>query len=113
VLIDLLPRAPNTNLIRQALAIASPDRVTGIMKAMATADDELAVELTWALARMGDAASSAALLQAIGLPNPAARKAAATTLGGLGTNEALSALKIVAVEDPHPEVRRICAVVLA
>jgi HEAT repeat protein len=112
VLIGLLRRAPDSHRVHQALALPTPERVGGIMAALATADDELALELTWALARLGDAAGSAALLEALALANPAARKAAATTLGGLGTNEALSALKVVAVEDPHPEVRRICAVVL-
>jgi HEAT repeat protein len=112
VLVGLLRRAGDSNLVQQALAQPSADRVGGLLAALETADDDLAPELTWALARMGDAASSAALLRALTFPNPATRKAAATTLGGLGSREAMSALKSAAVDDPHPEVRRICAVVL-
>jgi HEAT repeat protein len=112
VLIDLLGRSVNPALVHQALAHPSPERIAGIMAALEGADEELAPELTSALARMADAAGSAALVRALALSNPAARKAAAATLGGLGTREALTALKIAAVEDPHPEVRRICAVVL-
>jgi HEAT repeat protein len=111
-LIDILRRSGDPALVHQALAHPSADRIAGILDSLAGADDELAAQLTSALARMSDPPSSAALVRALGLPNPAARKAAATTLGGLGTREASSALKIAATDDPHPEVRRICAAVL-
>jgi HEAT repeat protein len=113
VLIDLLGRSVNFPLVQQALAYPSPERIAGILAGLEGADDDLAPELTSALARMGDAAGAAALMKALTLQNPAARKAAAATLGGLGSREARAALAVAATEDPHPEVRRICAVVLA
>jgi HEAT repeat protein len=112
VLIELLQRSPNGELVWKALALPSPDRVSGILAALEGAGDELAPALTAALARMGDAAGAEALLAALALSNPAARKAAAATLGGLGSREAVRALQAAAVHDPHPEVRRICAAVL-
>jgi HEAT repeat protein len=112
VLIRLLGRPVTDEAVWRALALASPDRVVGILAALEGADDELAAALASALARMGDALGAAALLRALALPNPAARKAAAATLGGLGTRDALAALRTAAVEDPHAEVRRICAAVL-
>jgi HEAT repeat protein len=112
VLIGLLQESHEGEGVWRALAIASPDRVQGILAALEGADDELAAPLASALARMGDAAGSAALLRALSLPNPAARKAAAATLGGVGTRDAMAALRGASVEDPDPEVRRICAAVL-
>jgi HEAT repeat protein len=102
----------NGEAVWRALAVPSPDRVAGILAALEGADDELAPVLASALARMGDSLGRTALLRALALPNPGARKAAAATLGGLGTREALAALRASAVDDPHPEVRRICAAVL-
>jgi HEAT repeat protein len=112
VLIGLLERAVDGEAVWKALAVPSPDRVAGILAALERADDELAPSLASALARMGDAAGAAALLRALALANPSARKAAAATLGGLGSREALAAVRTAAVEDPHPEVRRVCAAVL-
>jgi HEAT repeat protein len=61
---------------------------------------------------MRDPAAGPALVRALGLVNTAARKAAATTLGGIGSKEALGALAAAAARDADPEVRRICAVLL-
>jgi len=113
VLVDLLRRGANDQAVWKALAIPSPDRAQGLLAALGEADDELAPSLASALARMGDASGAAALVDGLALPNPAARKAAAATLGGLGTREAMLALRRAWAEDPHPEVRRICAAVLA
>jgi HEAT repeat protein len=112
-LIGLLESGRNLPSVQQALAIPSPERITEILLALESADDDLAPLLTSALARMVDSAASAALVRALSLPNVAARKAAAATLGALGSREAVTALKAAAAADPHLEVRKICAVVLS
>ena len=53
------------------------------------------------------------MLKVIGSPNVAARKAAASALAELASPEALTTLKHSATDDPAPEVRQICAVLLA
>jgi HEAT repeat protein len=111
VLVELA-RRPNLPMVQDALSIPSAHRVRGLIDALVTADDELAPLLTSALARMGEETATAALIDTMRAPNPSARKAAASTLGGLGTREALAALRTAAHEDPHPEVRRICSVLL-
>jgi HEAT repeat protein len=96
-----------------ALCAPLPGRIEGILEALGTADDELAAQLASALARMRRESANDALLAALGLPNAAARKAAATTLAALGTREARSALEQAATVDPDPEVRRVCSLVVA
>ncbi|MRG91801.1 HEAT repeat domain-containing protein [Polyangium spumosum] len=96
-----------------ALCAPLPGRIEGILEALATADDELSAQLTSALARMRRESANEALLGALGLPNPAARKAAATTLAALGTRQAHATLEQAALVDPDPEVRRVCSLVVA
>jgi HEAT repeat protein len=112
-LISLLEAGRHVPAVQQALSIPGPERITEILTALESADEDLAPLLTSALARMLDPAATAAVVRALGLPNVAARKAAAATLGALGSQEAVTALKAAAMADPHLEVRRICAVVLA
>ena len=113
VLIGLLFRHRALPRLHEALAHPAPDRVSGLLAALETADDERAPLLTSALARMQRPEAAAALLRALQLPNLPARKAAAMTLAGIGTRDALVALRAAAASDPDPEVRRICALVLA
>src|SRR5690606_24554609 len=61
-----------------ALAVPSPGRVPGLLAALETASDELAPQLTSALARLHRPDATAALFHSIQLDNVAARKAAAT-----------------------------------
>ena len=84
----------------------------GIMTALASADDDLALLLTSALARMRTAESSAALGHAMSLPSVSARKAAAGALASLRTLEAVAFLKFAAASDEDAQVRQICAVLL-
>lgn len=102
----------NAALIREALAIPSPDRVAGLAQALAAAHDELAPLLTAALARMRTPEATAALIDLLGRGSESARKAAAVTLGGVGTSETLTALRAAVTDDPSVEVRRICAAIL-
>jgi HEAT repeat protein len=99
-------------LARRVLATPHEHRVAGLSSALHTANDELAVQLTGLLARLNRADATAALFEALTLPNAASRRAAATTLGAIGSREGLSALQRLSIEDPDPEMRRICALIL-
>jgi HEAT repeat protein len=112
-LVELLRRSPGTPRLHQALALASADRINGLERALQVADDELAPLLTSALARMARPEATAALIGTMASPHLPARKATAMTLAGVATREALETLRAGAAGDPDPEVRRICALVLA
>jgi hypothetical protein len=112
-LVGLFTAGGTTHRAFAALSAPLPGRIEGILEALATADEELAAQLTSALARMRREGANEALLGALGLPNAAARKAAATTLAALGTRQARSALEQAAMVDPDPEVRRVCSLVVA
>lgn len=98
---------------RAVLSTPEEHRVAGLSSALRTANDELAVQLTGLLARLNRPDATAALFEALTLPNVPSRRAAATTLGAVGEREALSALQRLSLEDPDPEMRRICALILA
>jgi HEAT repeat protein len=87
--------------------------VAGLSAALHRADDELAALLTGLLARANRPEATAALFEAITLPNVAVRRAAATTLSALGGREAIATLQRLASQDPDTEVRRVCALLLA
>ncbi|MDC3960359.1 HEAT repeat domain-containing protein [Polyangium jinanense] len=112
-LVGLYAANPAAQRAFAALCAPLPGRIEGILESLATADDELAARLASALARMRRDSANEALLAALGLPNPAARKAAATTLAALGTRQAHAALEQAASVDPDPEVRRVCSLVVA
>lgn len=112
-LVGLLRQPDVGERAHTALSVAVEGRIDGILEALSGADDELATALTSALARMRHDAATQALLDALELPNAPARKAAATTLAALGTRAAFSALERAAKRDPDPDVRRICALVVA
>jgi HEAT repeat protein len=56
---------------------------------------------------MEDPAAMVALCALLAAPAPSARRAAATALAAIGT--ARDEIVRLAVEDPDPEVRRVCA----
>jgi HEAT repeat protein len=87
--------------------------VAGIVGALEAADDEAASALASALVRLRRRDATAALFEVMRKPNVAARKAVAGALGGLGGKEATAALRTAADEDPEPEVRQICSLLLA
>jgi HEAT repeat protein len=99
--------------IAGALAVPAHGRVEGLLTALHTADDELAPLLVSTLGRVDPLDATGAMLNALRLPNDAARKAAAAMLASQATHKALSALKQQAIEDPSDEVRRVCALLLA
>lgn len=95
-----------------ALAIPAKGRTPAILAALEEADDELAPALTAALARMLQPDTGFNLRRVMGLRNAPARKAAAASLAALGSREDLALLQRAATDDPEPEVRRICALLL-
>ena len=95
--------------VRELLASNVPGRVDGILEALVEADDESAVVLTSALARTRTSDGHAAIVRALTLPNPCARKAAATTAAAVGTRALLDALRARAEADSDAEVRRVIA----
>lgn len=113
ILVDFLQDEACREPILTALATSTDERVPGIMSMLESASDELAPWLTSVLARLARPEATAALFQALSSPNPAARKAAATTLSALGTHEAMDALRARAQSDPAPDVRRVCQLLLA
>jgi HEAT repeat protein len=111
-LIELLrrPNAPDWAL--SALSAPVPGRVPAIVSALSGADDALAGQLVAALARMGTAEATSAIVDMMFLPAVPARKVAATTLGALRTARAIEILRRAAASDPDAEVRRIAALLL-
>ena len=94
------------------LSVANEGRVSGIMAALASADEELAQMLTSALARMKTREASLGLLHAMSFPWVSARKAAASALASLRTPEAVATLRHAAEFDDDPQVRQVAAVLL-
>ncbi|MCU0681800.1 MAG: HEAT repeat domain-containing protein [Polyangiaceae bacterium] len=107
------PPPPRAEQLLAALSRHAPGRIEGLLTALALADDEFAPRLTSALARMRHAVGAEALLDALLLPNVAARKAAATTLGALRAPAAREALLRASEHDPDPAVRRLADLALA
>jgi HEAT repeat protein len=112
-LVRLLPECRDVDRVRLALSAASPGRISGIMQALQTADDEIAGVLASALARMRTREATQALIETLGTPNTPARKAAVTALAAMGTNDALDAVRTAGRTDSDPEVRRISVLATA
>lgn len=113
VLVDFLHDSKERDRVVAALATPSEGRVTGVLAALEHSDDEISSFLTSTLARLNRADATAAIFAAMKLPNPPARKAAASTLAAIGTREALATLRRASTEDASSEVRRICSLLLA
>jgi HEAT repeat protein len=113
VLIDLLRGAADPDVVVQLLATPHSGRDGTILAALDGADDDQAPLLTAALARMRTAEARVGLMQAMASPSVATRKSAAAVLGTFRTGDALEALRHAADNDADPQVRRICAVLLA
>jgi HEAT repeat protein len=92
-----------------ALSRPSFARIAVIAARCETADERLATALTAALARMHDAAATAALFSLLEKPNPICRRVAATTLIRIGAPVARDVVSRMSREDPDPAVRRVCA----
>ena len=111
-LVELLATTSPQEVV-DALTVPVDGRVGAILAALDMCDDEIAPRLTSVLARMQRADAKAALFEALRSPNPAARKAAAATLAGLGERFALEAVQQVAQNDDDAEVRRVASLLLA
>ena len=112
-LIRLLALPTERERVLRALAIFTPEHMSGIVAALKTADDELASNLVSALVRMRRPEASAALIDAFTLPNTRARKAIASGLAAISSTEAALTLQRAAKGDSDPEVRRIATLLLA
>jgi len=95
--------------VRELLSTNVPGRIDGLVDALREADEDVAAVLTSALARMRTTEAYAGLADALVLPNPAARKAAAITAAAVGSRPLVDALRTRAETDPDPEVRRVIA----
>ncbi len=107
----LQDRPERRERVLAALDVQMPGRLEGVLAALETADDELAPELASLLVRLGQEGHEA-LLRALNLDSPAARRAAVTALGATDAVDARAALGRLAKDDPDPEVRRVAALVL-
>ncbi len=99
--------------VLQALAVPTEGRVPGILSALESADDELALLLTSTLGKMRRQEASSALVKIMSVSPPAARRAAASVLAAQGTREAQDALKAAASSDPDSQVRHVCSLLMA
>jgi len=102
-----LDTAP-TDRAHFALSRPSPARIATIGEELQTANEHAASVLAAALARIGDAAATAALFDALTIDNPAARRSAASSLVAMSADGARPAVAKLATEDPDPDVRRFC-----
>ena len=113
VLVELLANDATRDRAKSALAVRGEGRVGGLLAALESASDELAPLLISSLATIERPDARAGLLSAIKLNNPAARKAAASGLAARRDPESVAALRDAADNDPDPEVRKICALLLS
>jgi len=93
----------------RTLSRAGVARVAAIGLRLAGADDRAAELLVGALARMHDPGATALIYTALGLTNPAVRRAAASALVALDDQAARATLARLAADDADLEVRRIAA----
>jgi len=97
----------------RALSRPGSNRVLAILARLASADSRSAAILVAALGRMNFEMATVGLFEALAMPNPATRAAAATTLVAIGARGASHAVGVLAENDPDSEVRRVCAAALA
>lgn len=111
-LVDLARERPDDQALRAALSVPMSARIDELLARLDHVDDDLAPILTSALARMDRRDATAALFDALESKNAAARKAAAETLAGIGTKDALEAVRKLVQTDDDAEVRRVAALLL-
>lgn len=111
-LVDLLRTTPSIERVQAALSTPARGRVEGLARALERADDDVAPRLTAALARMHQRGAQGALVASLTCANVSARKAAAATLAAVGDPQATAALRRASTDDPDPEVRTICSLLL-
>jgi HEAT repeat protein len=112
-LVGLLDAAGDHELLATALAADQPGRLEALLFALERADDNRAAWLVSCLSRSRAKGAAHALYRVLSSTNPAARRAAVSTLAALGTQEARSAIEELSLQDPDPEVRTTCLLCLA
>jgi HEAT repeat protein len=113
VLVSCALEEDTDDAAQRALSRPGARRIQAILARLATADERSAPILVAALARMHDEMATLALFEALAMPNPVARAAAAGSLVALGADGAQRAVGALATGDPDPDVRRVCAAALA
>ena len=109
ILVRLLESELTRDSARSALLIPSHQRVSGLLVALHSVDDEVAPIVVSVLSRIDRPEAHRALLAAMKLEHLAARKAAASALNPRKGPEVKAALQDASKNDPDPEVRQICA----
>ncbi len=112
VLVGLLLNPHYKEKAETALLTPKEGRTAGLLVALESADDELAVLLISILTRLNRPEARDALLAAMQLNNTAARKAAASGLAARRDPEMLALLKEASEIDPSQEVRDICSLLI-
>ena len=113
VLVEWALKSSIDHPAQRALSRAGSNRVLAVLTRLRTSDARSAPILTAALGRMSFEMATAALFEALAMPNASARAAAAATLVGIDANGAARAVATLAASDPDPDVRRVCAAALA
>ncbi len=106
-LVRLLLEAGENNLVVSALSRDVEGRVSALESGLTCADDDQARVLVTCLARSSAEGAQRALYRGAVSPSAAVRRAVASALSGLNTQEARALLAEVAVNDPDAEVRSI------
>jgi hypothetical protein len=91
--------------VRMAPAHAE-DRVADLTRMLASASDKTRLSAVLALAKLGEPAAQPPLVTALGDRSVRVRAVAATALGRLGCELALSTLRTLATDDPDGDVRK-------
>lgn len=115
-LVELLMKESSHDRAKAALRIPSDGRVPGILSMLEDSDDNLAPILVSILvsilAQLEKQEGTKTLLIALNSSNKAARKAVASALALDPDSQAQAALEAVANNDPSPEVREICSLLI-
>jgi HEAT repeat protein len=112
LLVEHALRNDSQHPVQRALSRPGNARITAIMARLADADNRVAPILVAGLTRMHADSATVALFEALELPNPAARAAAASALVAANARGASGAVAKLVDNDPDPEVRRVAAAVL-
>ena len=111
-LVNMLKSSEHPERVVRALSSPTKGRVEGIVAALSLADEPLVRNLVSVLGRMGTPEANQALIDAMRAEPASVRKAAAATLGALGTDSALETLRMAAKHDADPEIRRVAALLI-
>jgi HEAT repeat protein len=112
LLVEHALRSDIDHPVQRALSRPGNARISAIMARLAGADSRAAPILVAALTRMHAANATVALFDALSLPSPSARAAAASALVAANARGAHGAVAKLVDSDPDAEVRRVAAAAL-